>query len=535
MLLVLTVAIAGSSLWDGDFYDPDDLKITLKRSGGDELLAHSDDWDITGTVIGDTKAHLAGLEGTLSREAVTWSNGVVWTRHSLPTLLPPPTWAGEYRNKQGNIEVALSLPSPSTARAESDFFTAPAMGSVSGDTIHMFGVLGKLRAGYALDGGINNVIDWSNGEVWTKMVSQGPTEHLPAAKPRSWPPPPPPLLAAGTPGAGPDYWAADFAAAAHRPAGEKAPVKPPVKPQAAAFAVDTRAAAAGSSGAASSILGTSMYSHAAGVSSADVYSYEQGALEPSPRADVTADARSTRGGGGGAGTPLLLLLLISGGAFAAHSYRRHGVLQNQLLRDDAREVLRRARELLSNLRRRSRELSQHGAYASAVTTEESADRHEDAKDAKELLGGGWLLLWGTLGSLKTRLPAVCTEGLAALTAAYGAREVASASDGIGTEIKAEIQFGDFEDTDGCSPREVELDEFGGSTRLPGFCKDRLRTSSLEKPVSYAWEGEKLSWEDGPVSGPGAAGRGVEPASDYASHQSARPTYAYVDAEHGEAC
>ena len=209
--------------WEGDFYDPDDLKITL-RTNGNELVAHSVDWEINGEITGASRAQLAGLTGMLSRDGISWSNGVVWSRAKLPVLAPP-TWSGHYHATKYGIDVTISVKSHNQVEAVSPSFHSPASGRVSGDTISLFGLTGKLRAGLASDGWAANIIDWSNGETWTKVLSSdggaGPGSALPLsasanAQPMGGslrPPPPPPLLAAGTPGAGPDYFAADFQAA----------------------------------------------------------------------------------------------------------------------------------------------------------------------------------------------------------------------------------------------------------------------------------------------------------------------------------
>ena len=39
----LLVAHAAAAAWDGTYYDPDDLKVTIKRTGN-AIVAHSNDW-----------------------------------------------------------------------------------------------------------------------------------------------------------------------------------------------------------------------------------------------------------------------------------------------------------------------------------------------------------------------------------------------------------------------------------------------------------------------------------------------------------
>lgn len=473
-MLFLTIAVAASSLWDGDFFDPDELKITLQRSG-DDLLAHSSDWDISGSIIGDTTAHLAGLEGVLSNAGVTWSNGVVWTRHALPSVLPPPTWGGTYRAKTNGIDVTLSLPNPTTARASSNSFGTPAMGHVSGDTISMFGVRGKLRAGYALDGGVNNVIDWANGEVWTKTVSTGPTEHLKRASP------PPPLLAAGTPGAAPDYWAADFAAAAHAPPDAAAAflaVGGPGSRGPAMYANQSpRTPGSAMGGTAGGAVRAYSYGEVGGQPTGQLATLHAPADVAKSSTPASSSVDGEGGGGGGVGVvgwALGLLALMCAG-LAARSYQRHGTVQPALLRDDARELFVTIRHhgLLNALRSRGGRAP--AGSARLATNDESVEGwHEDAREGAE--GAGWV------GAVQARLPARAAELLGAFTAsvsaAYAAKPVASAAeDGVGTEINW-----------GGGEEEEEGGDEGGAPR---------GLDEAPPTRGYDWgEGPKLSWEVG---------------------------------------
>ena len=87
-LLALLIASARALSWDGDYFDPDELKISVSRSAAG-ILAKSSDWEIAGQLLSENRAKLAGLEGTLSDRGISWSNGVVWLRKrtAAPTQL----------------------------------------------------------------------------------------------------------------------------------------------------------------------------------------------------------------------------------------------------------------------------------------------------------------------------------------------------------------------------------------------------------------------------------------------------------------
>ena len=97
--------------------DPDELKITLSHSGT-TLNAHTQDWEISGTITSSTHASLAGLEGTLTSRAVTWSNGVVWSREQVATPVAPPTWPGTYHAARAGITIKIMQPSDTKVIAE---------------------------------------------------------------------------------------------------------------------------------------------------------------------------------------------------------------------------------------------------------------------------------------------------------------------------------------------------------------------------------------------------------------------------------
>ena len=97
--------------------DPDELKITLSHSGT-TLNAHTQDWEISGTITSSTHASLAGLDGTLSSRAVTWSNGVVWSREQVATPVAPPTWPGTYHAARAGITIKIMQPSDTKVIAE---------------------------------------------------------------------------------------------------------------------------------------------------------------------------------------------------------------------------------------------------------------------------------------------------------------------------------------------------------------------------------------------------------------------------------
>jgi hypothetical protein len=120
VLLLLYVAHSAAAAvlsWEGEYYDPDELKITLTRSGS-SLLAHSADWEISGTLTSDTSARLAGLEGLLTARGVSWSNGVVWSRKAVLAPLAPPTWSGMWHGQRANIDIRMSQPSDTKVVAE---------------------------------------------------------------------------------------------------------------------------------------------------------------------------------------------------------------------------------------------------------------------------------------------------------------------------------------------------------------------------------------------------------------------------------
>ena len=207
--------------------DPDELKITLSHSGT-TLNAHTQDWEISGTITSSTHASLAGLEGTLSSRAVTWSNGVVWSREQVATPVAPPTWPGTYHAARAGITIKIMQPSDTKVIAEGTryavstnafilFACTPILshtfyslffvsahsqgkkaftvdGRISGNTIKMFDIEGRLRNGYSSS---EAIIDWTNGEQWTRGVStttSAPSTQQQPTTRKS--PPPPPLLAA---------------------------------------------------------------------------------------------------------------------------------------------------------------------------------------------------------------------------------------------------------------------------------------------------------------------------------------------------
>ena len=169
LLLVLLTSSAASSSWDGVFYDPDELKITIRRTGA-SIVAKSDDWDISGTLISESKARLAGLEGTLGEAGVSWSNGVVWSKQESAAPLEPPTWKGLWHGKVNDNDVSVWKTSPTRIVAEGyrNGKKWKAEGHVSGDQIYLFGISGRVRSGYSAD---DAVIDWSNKEMCAVLCS----------------------------------------------------------------------------------------------------------------------------------------------------------------------------------------------------------------------------------------------------------------------------------------------------------------------------------------------------------------------------
>ena len=125
-----------SPSWDGVFYDPDELKITIHRTGS-SIVAKSDDWDIAGELTSETKARLAGLEGTLEETGVSWSNGVVWSKKVSGAPLEPPTWPGAWHGKINDNDVSVWKTSPTRIVAEGyrNGKKWKAEGRVSGDVL----------------------------------------------------------------------------------------------------------------------------------------------------------------------------------------------------------------------------------------------------------------------------------------------------------------------------------------------------------------------------------------------------------------
>ena len=117
LLLVCAARTSAAPSWDGDYFDPDELKISISRSGS-SILAHSADWEISGSLTSETRARLAGLDGLLSDSGVAWSNGVVWSRQAVAVPLAPPTWPGSYHASHANIQIRITQPSDTKVFAE---------------------------------------------------------------------------------------------------------------------------------------------------------------------------------------------------------------------------------------------------------------------------------------------------------------------------------------------------------------------------------------------------------------------------------
>ena len=100
LCLAACSSAAAALAWEGEYFDPDELKITVSRSGAN-LLASSVDWQITGTLTSETRVRLAGLDGTLSASGIAWSNGVLWSRKAVAVPVAPPTWPGTYHAARG--------------------------------------------------------------------------------------------------------------------------------------------------------------------------------------------------------------------------------------------------------------------------------------------------------------------------------------------------------------------------------------------------------------------------------------------------
>jgi hypothetical protein len=175
-------------------------------------------------------------------------------------------------------------------------------------------------------------------------------------------PPPPPLLAAGAAGALPDYWAAQFAAAA----GELAPGHPNgAGPAATASAAGSSergatltvhvndgsiagsAKTGGVGGAASSAYQPDEDDETEGV---DPFAVLASTVDDDEHVAPLAAATSASGRSGAAPRvsscgffchvwPLLSLLALAVGGFVLHSRHKHGVLDKEMVVEDARSLL----------------------------------------------------------------------------------------------------------------------------------------------------------------------------------------------------
>ena len=88
--------------------------------------------EITGTITSQDRARLAGLEGVLAGDTVTWSNGVKWSKKAS-ALVAPPSWAGSYHATIHKIDVRVSLKSGTQVQAASSSFKSNVPGHVSGE------------------------------------------------------------------------------------------------------------------------------------------------------------------------------------------------------------------------------------------------------------------------------------------------------------------------------------------------------------------------------------------------------------------
>lgn len=330
--------------WTGEYIDPDDLHITLDRSGNN-LAARSVDWEIAGEVVTENQAELAGLIGVLSETGVLWSNGMHWKR-----FVRPPTWPGQYHAMVHDIDVRLTLTSATQAKAFSSSFSKPMTGTINGDTIDMFGLKGQLRARISQTGDDIDVIEWSNKEVWNKPA------RSPASPPQ--PPPPPPPLPIATTGS---FWASGAARtlpkpmdamAAHIRGGSPADVQGRGEEDYYEYEAEDMDASMGVSASSSlSSLGASQPQRGdGGVRVSGVGGTGTGTgtgggtgVGGGGVGGVGGGARGGDGGGGGGGGMLFVALVLiamgGSGVFVATSFRRHGAIDVQLLRDDAKASL----------------------------------------------------------------------------------------------------------------------------------------------------------------------------------------------------
>ena len=61
MALPLLLCVSALGTWDGDFYDPDDLKIHLEQRGT-SLVAHSEDWGTCAPLPGRLAGQLVHVD-----------------------------------------------------------------------------------------------------------------------------------------------------------------------------------------------------------------------------------------------------------------------------------------------------------------------------------------------------------------------------------------------------------------------------------------------------------------------------------------
>ena len=314
----------------------------------------------------------------------------------------------------------------------------------------------------------------------------------------AFPPPPPPLLAADLPGAAADYWAADFAAAAARPAAQTGGALGSDLPYLAGSQVgqySSMSDAMGASAASSPAAGYTMnglevsrptvvhaghtYDDADPVDSFAGASTGSYGMRGSNNLGPAAVTRRDAGGGGTTWAALLLLMLVGGSvAFVARSHQRHGTLDSQLLLDDLKALADSVRS------------GQPGSAHRRVTMDEEA---ADMEGLQKELGS-------SLAAMAQRVPVpvrtAAAAGLAIMRGALAsardlvtARTVASAVDDVAWEDTRMVRRLSGETHSESGARSGGLvaagdDGCGGSPQL------------TPRGPEYEWEGEKLSWESG---------------------------------------
>jgi len=176
---------------------------------------------------------------------------------------------------------------------------------------------------------------------------------------------------------------------------------------------------------------------------------------------------------------LVLIAMGGSGVFVAISFRRHGTIDVQLLRDDAKASLSWATNSTSQMSR-------------VRMSEEDADFAQDRGRTK--------LDW-----LRERMPESLVANLSFLSAGImdlfgGAQKVTSASDGAPGGMDIAWEGGDdigesASETGGRAAAAPPRSPRGGDRR--GRARRSSKSTCDTSPrLNYEWDGPKLSWETG---------------------------------------